>query len=274
MSTKKRKSQLKLRPSLFRRLTSKWRQAPDLLIVGTQKGGTSTLYHILSEHPEMAGPLKKEVHFFDTNYKNGSQWYKGFMPLRSTNKLAFEATPYYLYHPLSPQRIAKDLPNVKIIVLLRDPVRRAFSHFQMQKDQGREELHSFEEAINAEATRLNGEEEKMIADPSYNSPTFARYSYLNRGLYHRQLHRWLQYFKREQLLIMKSEKFYSSTRSELKKVADFLGIANTFVLDNSIKNAGKYEPLPEKVMKDVAKHFKKDGDKLKALLGKEFQWNS
>lgn len=274
MSTHKRKSQIKLKPGLFRRLTAKWRQDPDFLIVGTQKGGTSTLYHILSKHPQISVPLKKEVHFFDTNYQNGYRWYRGFMPLRSKSKLAFEATPYYLYHPLSPERIAKHLPNVKVIILLRDPVKRAYSHYQMQKDQGREELTSFEDAIDAEASRLNGEEDKISNLPTYNSPTFARYSYLNRGMYHKQIQRWLTHFKRDQLLILKSEQFYSSTSSELEKVAEFLEIANKFELGDIIQNAREYAPLPKNIKLKVSEHFKADSKKLKALLGEMFEWNS
>ena len=146
------------------RLSYPWRKLPDFLIVGVMKGGTTSLFRYLVRHPQVLPPFRKEIKYFDCNYINGQNWYQAHFPLKKKfvggSKLTGEATPYYIFHPQAPMRIAEALPEAKIIILLRNPIDRAYSHYQHMVRVGREPL-SFEEAIAAEPERLAGEAEKI-----------------------------------------------------------------------------------------------------------------
>jgi sulfotransferase family protein len=122
----------------FGRLTSGQRMLPSFLIAGGQRCGTTSMHRALSQHPTIfKAVLHKGVHYFDTDYHRGMSWYRGHFPLQRTARavqertgitpITFESSPYYMYHPLATERIANDLPGVKIICLVRDPVERAYS---------------------------------------------------------------------------------------------------------------------------------------------------
>ena len=141
----------------FRHATRTRRILPSFLIIGAQRAGTTSLFRYLLAHPDVAGPSGgdaavwwvKETHFFDEKYSKGLDWYRSFFPLDATRQrrrkrghdlLAGEATPYYMFHPAVPARAAATLPDVRLIALLRDPVERAYSHYQMMSRTGREKL--------------------------------------------------------------------------------------------------------------------------------------
>ena len=112
----------------FRRLTGPLRGMPSLLLIGTQKGGSTSLFNYLVQHPDVLPPLGKEVHYFDFNYGKGVNWYHGRFPYRyqlGGGVRTLDATPYYMMHPLAPERAAGLLPDVKLIAVLRNPIDRA-----------------------------------------------------------------------------------------------------------------------------------------------------
>src|SRR5229473_3108964 len=136
---------------LYRATTNPLRLLPDFVIIGTQRGGTTSLYNYLAEHPSIGAASIKEVHFFDTShYKQGLAWYRAHFPpfvqkyyTQHVQKQAFitgEASPYYLFHPFAARRMANSLPHVKLIVMLRNPVDRAYSHFYHELEGGHETL--------------------------------------------------------------------------------------------------------------------------------------
>lgn len=169
---------------------------PTFLIIGAQRCGTTSLYDSLTGHPSILPALRKELHYFDNNYDKCLEWYKAFFPLRlprETNSTANpplrgEATPYYIFHPRAHQRIADVLPNAKLIVVLRNPVDRAYSHYWHEVRMGYEHL-SFEEAIAKESERTGREVHDLLRDEQYRSVEHQHFSYLNRGIYHQQLRR-------------------------------------------------------------------------------------
>ena len=165
----------------FGQLTAGLRALPDYLIIGTKRGGTTSLARWLLEHPEVrplfpARETRKGTYYFDVNYGRGQDWYQSHFPTRISHRLAErrhgrslllgEATPYYLYHPHAPLRARQLVPGAKIIALLRHPVDRTHGHWAERSRQGVEPL-TFEAALEAEPGRLAGEEERMLADPSY-----------------------------------------------------------------------------------------------------------
>lgn len=244
------------------------------MVIGVQKGGTTSLFSYLSQHPEIIPSKRKEVHFFDQHYYKGLYWYRSFFPLSFFNrkKISGEATPYYLFHPGVPERIREDVSKVKLIVLLRNPVYRAYSHFQMAKEEGIETSESFEEAIKKERKRMAGETKKLTHLARYNSHNHLNFSYLSRGNYYDQIQHWLSYFPREQLLFIKSENLYANPKEELLKAYQFLGIRNVIPEDVSPKNTGSYTPMNEETLRTLTHYFSAKNKKLMRLLGKDFTW--
>ena len=175
---------------------------PDFLIIGAARSGTTSLYEYLIQHSSIHSAVGKEVYFFDKKYNKGINWYRSFFPskfskiiISSLQKKSFltgEATPRYLFHPHSPKRVHQVIPNVKLIVLLRNPIDRAYSHYQMEVDHGDEKL-TFEEAIEKEEERITTDLERMEKDENFYSVNFYRKSYLTRGKYFNQLKRWVVY---------------------------------------------------------------------------------
>ncbi len=172
----------------------------------------------------MRPALKKEIHYFDLNFVKGQWWYKGHFVSKwersqakagcGHNLITGEGTPYYIFHPQVPYRIAHTLPQVKLIALLRNPVDRAYSHYIHHLRLGAETL-PFEEAIADEASRLEGEAEKLMRHDDYRSLNHQYYSYLSRGIYSNQLERWLTLFPKDQLLIIGAEELKEQTDTSL-----------------------------------------------------------
>ena len=182
-------------------LTNNLRVLPNFLIIGVSRSGTTSLYNYLTQHPSVAPALIKEVYFFDRSYKRGLAWYRSFFPtvlekyysttVKKKEFITGEATPCYIFHPHVPRRVFKTIPGIKLIVLLRNPVDRAYSFYHHNLRRGLESL-SFEEAIESEVKRLRGELEKMMDDENYFSFNRQYYSYLSRGIYVDQLKNWIK----------------------------------------------------------------------------------
>src|SRR3954470_21966259 len=199
------------------RLTSRARALPNLLIVGSQRCGTTTLYRTLTQHPAVTkAVLHKGVHYFDVDYDHGLSWYRAHFPLRATlaarqrrlgvPPVVLESSPYYMFHPLAPERIARDLPDARVIALVRDPVERAYSAHSHELARGFE-TEPFERALELEDERLAGEVEHMCADPRYVSHSHRHHSYRRRGHYAEQVERLSALFGQDRVLVVESESF-------------------------------------------------------------------
>jgi len=178
----------------YRELTAKYRRLPDFIIIGTQKGGTSSLFSYLRQHSQLKLSGVKEIHFFDSNYLKGTNWYKSHFPLKwvNFNKKTGEASPYYLFHPHVAKRVYDQCPKAKLIVMLRNPADRAYSHYMMQNKRKLDPLPTFEESIKAEDVRLIEETQKLLNNPGYKSFNHQKFSYLARGKYYSQIKKWLE----------------------------------------------------------------------------------
>ena len=260
---------------LFHRLTSPLRVLPNFIIVGTMKGGTTSMFQYLAQHPQVNPPFRKEIKFFDIHFPKGLLWYRAHYPMWMKMKdgaLTGEATPYYLFHPLAAHRLADTLPNAKIIILLRNPVDRAYSHYSHIHRVGREPL-SFEDAIEAEPERLAGEAEKIQADPNYSTFTHVHYSYLTRGRYVEQLPRWLERFPRDRMLILSSEELSREPAASFQKALDFLGLDAWTPEQFSIFKQGSYEQMDPATRKKLVEYFRPYNQQLYDLLGMKFDWD-
>ena len=219
-----------------------WGSYPDFVIIGAQKAGTKSLHEYLIKHPEVRRARRKEVHYFDLNYSRGLNWYRSFFPLSFAHEKQFitgEASPYYLFHPHAPQRVAVALPHVKIIVLLRNPIDRAFSHYQHNVKFGFEK-GSFEDALAREREVLPAASQLLIANPDASNFQHRHYSYVARGEYAEQVERWIDATSRDRLLILKSEDLFGDPGSSFGSVLDFLEIGNWSPTEWRVHNPGSY----------------------------------
>jgi len=255
---------------------------PAFIIIGAQKGGTTSLYQYLTYHPQILGSNMKEVQFFSLYYNRGVQWYKACFPANLRRKLQSrmvggpvitgEASPFYIFHPTAPQLIAKTLPEVKLIVLLRNPVDRLISHYHHMVRIGRENL-SIQEAVRREEERLQGEYEKIRASASYSVYTYATYSYLARGRYIEQLDRYAEYFSRDRMLILKSEDFFTNTQVVYDQVLKFLGLAPYELTNLKPKNKGNYRKEENSELRlELNQYFKPFNENLYEFLGDNLGW--
>jgi hypothetical protein len=256
-------------------LTGPLRGLPSVLIIGAQKGGTTSLFNYLVRHPDVLAPLGKEIHYFDLHYERGVRWYRGHFPYSRRLRdgaLTLDASPYYLVHPQVPRRAFELLPQVKLIALLRNPVDRALSHYQHEVRGGRETL-SFAEALDREAERLAGEEERLRRDPGYYSYNHHRYSYTLRGRYLEQLRRWAEHFPRAQLLVIQSERLFRDPGSVTAEVHRFLGLRPHRLERYKPFLQGTYgRDIAPELRKRLADYFAPCNAELYRWLGTEFDW--
>jgi hypothetical protein len=268
---------------VYRRATFPLRMLPDFLVIGAQKGGTTSFYNYLIEHPGILPAYDKEAHFFDQEFAKGRAWYRANFPMyaekyyveRIQKRLCLtgEATPYYLFHPHAPQRIAKMLPKAKFIALLRNPIDRAYSQYAHQVRQGYETL-SFEDAVTQEEQRTAREQEMLERDERYFSFNDKHYTYLARGKYIDQLQRWMELFPREQFLILRSEDFYNEPASSLTETFKFLGLPVAGLQkDYQPYNYGTYSKMEPATRKRLIAYFAPYNARLSEYLGMDFDWD-
>jgi Sulfotransferase domain len=254
----------------YGRATASARPLPDFLILGAQKAGTTALYSYLRRHPEITGPAFKEVSFFDRHYAHGERWYRAHFPIRRTG-IVGEASPSYLFHPLAPERVGAMLPEARLIAILRNPVDRAFSHYQHEVAFGREPL-SFEDAVAREDERMAGELERMLADPGYFSYAWWNYTYLARGRYAEQLERWLAVFPREQLRVLFTDELAEDTAATYRHVLSFLGVDERGLDSYPRIFERRYDKLDPAVRAKLDAEFAEPNRRLAELLRRDLAW--
>lgn len=233
-----------------RRPTARWRPLPNLLIIGAQRSGTSSLFKYLGAHPSCKPSVRKEVRFFTEFYDRGVDWYRSHFPFASRNRVVFEATPDYLLDPRVPDRASRLLPETRIIVLIRDPIERAYSHYWHNRRLGTERL-SFEDALESEPDRIDAHMRRLMSGSEEPAPKeFLRYSYVERGRYSSQLERWFEFIARNRVLILRSEEFYADTDHSFQKILAFLGLPawrpTTYRNFSYVKQPPVIPPMPQK----------------------------
>ena len=264
--------------------TARLRVLPDYLIVGAQRCGTTSLQQYLVQHPWITSArLAKGVHYFDTNYHRGLDWYRSHFhtaasqrvreQLRGGTLRVGDASPYYLFHPAGPERIASTLPGVQVVVLLRDPVARAYSHYLHEVRRGFEDL-SFADALAAEPQRLAGEAERLRRDPGYRSRAHQHHSYAARGRYAEQLERLTAVIPPERVLVLESEAFFADPESAYLRTLDFLGVPRWSPPAFTRENANRYpRDVPRGVLDELRAGFAESNARLNAFLGRRLSWS-
>ncbi len=254
---------------------------PDFVIIGARKCGTTFLYHLLTQHPHIEPAALKEVHFFDALYEEGVEWYRQNFPTprwkdgRTT--ITGEASPHIAY-PLAPERVAEVVPRARLIALLRNPVDRAYSRYQQMVRRGRI-TRSFEEVVEREKAMLlkapqSGEDrEEYLAEVRESSEDWIQALY--KGLYVEHLARWSEFFDREQMLILKSEDFFTRPQEILQQVFGFLDLPEWEPDPSEFerkRNARKYEKMNPETRRSLEEFFEPHNKRLYEYLGRDLGW--
>jgi len=255
---------------------------PGFLIVGAQRCGTTSLFKTLAQHPAvLPAVLHKGVHYFDTAYDKGLAWYLGHFPAVHNGHavqrrygvaaVTGESSPYYMFHPLAPDRIARHLPDIKLFVLLRDPVERAYSAHSHELARGFED-EPFERALELEAERTDGEREKMLAEPTYQSHHYQHNAYLARGRYVEQLERLEATFGRDNLHVIDSDEFFTEPRPAFDAACAFLGLPPAADISFGKHNARSRSPMPAALRAQLEDYFAPHDERLAAWWGRVPSW--
>ena len=265
------------------------RPVPDFLIIGTKRGGTTSMFSYLMRHPGVLGLFpqsrgKKSTDYFFKETHRGESWYRSHFHTsvyrsRLANRLGYapvggEASPYYLWDPRIAERVHAVAPGVKSVILLRDPVERAWSHYQERIENGVEPL-SFAAALVAEPARTAGELDRMLEDPTYYSEAHDWYTYRQRGVYLPQLRSWLSLFRSDQVLVLRSEDMYADVQTVYDTTCEFLGIPSHPLPNTSPVNASRVKSsVPEPCRSELAAFFEPHNRELEAFLGRSMGWTA
>ncbi len=248
---------------------------PDFLILGAMRAGTSSLFQYLAQHPELYRSQRKEIEYFTYEHVRGERWYRAhFAPLWSA-KRSYEACPSYLFHPLAPKRTYALLPNAKLIVLLRAPAERAYSHWQHMTRLGFETL-PFADAVKAEPARTHADARRIADGRILQSKAWERFSYVARGFYAEQLARWLEFYPREAFHVVQFDQLISEPQRTLDDLCDFLRVARFVPADlRNFSNIGRDRSYgrpknrgtaEERVLQALRREYEADQQRLATLL--------
>jgi hypothetical protein len=239
----------------YYRATSFLRPLPNALIIGVMKGGTTTLNAWLRCHPEVAFSAVKEVHFFDKYYHRGLGWYRTYFPLLeslSGARCVLEATPAYSQDAITvSERMYRHIPDARLILMLRDPVKRAISQYGHRVQNGLE-TRSIEEAL---------------LSPYGLEPGTGNF-YKMRGLYAEKVCAFLRYYDRSKILILRSEDFFAQPAETFSCVQDFLGLTSmSLSAGMKARNVGrKRDAIPDVVLDHLRQYYAEPNRQLGLLL--------
>lgn len=246
------------------------RRSPDYIILGAEKSGTSSLYCYLNRHPAILSPIEKEIDFFDLEYEQGVDWYLSHFPSmpQADGWRLGETSANYLYSEAAPKRILKHFPKVKLIVLLRNPIERTVSRFNMMVRNGTEK-RSFEVAIQQEIQAIK----KATRGDDIHWKALNVNRHLGNSLYYYHLKRWLNHFPREQFLILPSQTMFEQPEATLKQLYHHLGLEHSPEQDYPQYNAGTYEPIAPELRQTLAEFLAPPTRQLESLLNCSFNWS-
>jgi hypothetical protein len=268
--------------SILARLTSFSRMMPDIFIGGVQKGGTSSLYYAMVQHPQIIPGKRKEIFYYNItpNYGKGLSYYKQFFgtSLYKTFKTisggkpvhTIDATTHMLDCKEAPSRILNDVLNAKMIFILRDPSERAFSQYKMSVKKGFEKT-SFENALKLEEERIKDGLTHVLADPKHNY-AYQRLAYRSKGLYADHLKYWFNNFPKENIHVINAEEFYKAPSSVYKELCRFLDIDENISVKFEKKNEGKEGTMDPKTKAALQEFYKPHNEELYKLLNKRYDW--
>ncbi|AIY19076.1 sulfotransferase [Pimelobacter simplex] len=255
-------------------LTADLRQEPDILVVGAQRAGTTTVFRLLSEHPALCRPtVDKGTGYFDDGYRHGRRWYRAHFPLRRSarDRITFECSGYYLFHPLAAERIARDLPDCQVVVMVRDPVARAYSAHRHETARGFDTL-PFADAVAREAVRTAGQADMLAADPEATSFAHRHHAYLARGDYAAQIARYVTALGRARVHVVDADALFADPVEVYVDLQRRLGLPVHRPAEVGRWNERPGTPLPPDLAAELRHHFDAPDAALVPYLGRVPHW--
>ncbi len=248
--------------------TTRWRALPDFVIIGAQKAGTTSLYTALGSHPDVRPAFRKEVHYFDTARFSDLGWYRRHFPIGSGDWITGESSPYYLFHPAVPARMAATIPDVSLVAVLRDPVARAISQYHHARNWGFED-RPIEVALDPATPEDLADIDNAAWYDRAESPARER-AYLARGRYAEQLERWFATFARDRILVLESTELNRGTA--IPTAQKFLGLRARAVPAAPKRNVGSYAAPDAGLVRALHEYFAPHNQRLAKLLDRPFDW--
>ncbi len=246
------------------------RELPRYFIVGAKRAGTTSLDEYIVDHPlVLRGLVEKGCRYYDVNYHRGPAWFRGHLPLKAdvdrlerklgARPIFGESSPYYCFHPDAPARIAADVPDARILMVLRDPVQRAWSHYRYEVTRGFETLPPLA-ALEAEAGRL--------AQPDETARWYAHrhFSYAGRSRYAEQIERLREHFPASAVLVVHSDDIFERPAPTLARVFDHLGLPPHVQEDYRAHKALRATDIPDDFRARLTELVADDVQRLDALL--------
>ena len=268
-----------VRQQPLRMATSCLREFPDFVIIGSAKCGTTSLYDFIVKHPNVKPAVTKEIMYFTSWYDHGTRWYRSNFPTNISKYYSYkktgqrvltgEATPRYLIYNTTAPRMKKIMPDVKLIVILRNPVDRAYSDYHHRKKGTI--LHNFIQEMSFEEY-IKMEE---LANSIYDVPLhLTYYRVLKTSVYIDHIQNWFKYYDRKQFLFLRTEDFYKNPQQTLDRVFDFLGLPPFKANNLTNLNVGNYKKkMNEGTRKHLIEYYKPHNERLYKLLQHDFEWD-
>ena len=262
----------------FYGITSPLRVLPDFFVIGPGRTGTTSLYHYLDQHPSLSKSAYDELGFFDVNFHLGLYWYRSLFPsiftkfrikLKTNFFMTYDVTPSYVRRPWNAKRIKKLFPDSKLIIVLRNPVDKTYSHYYLSKQSG--ETRTFEEVIEEDMDdvlkwNIQSRDDNYFA-------TKVEKSKLARGFYVEQLPIWFDEFSKDQILIISSEDLASKTKNTMNDIFRFLNLPEYEIQNIEKVNISKYSKMNPKTRKNLITFFKPYNEQLYQFLNRKFDWD-
>ncbi len=259
--------------------TAKQRIRPGFIVAGGQRCGTTSLFRALEQHPQMVRPTAhKGINYFDLNYHRGPRWYAAHFPLEAvarrrvpggTAPIAFEASGYYMFHPAAVPRLARDLPDVKLVIMLRDPVERAYSAWKHEKARGYE-TEDFVTALRLEHQRVDPDDAGSgSTDRGF---SHRHHAYTARSDYATQVEKILEHIPRDRLHVIYSEDFFATPPEEFTRLTEFLGAQAPGSIVYDQHNARPSGSMPEEARALLRPRLQRTYEELETLTGRRPPW--
>ena len=259
-------------------ITSPLRVLPDFFVIGPGRTGTTSLFHYLDQHPSLSKSAYDELGFFDVNFHLGFHWYRSLFPsiltkfrikLKTNFFMTYDVTPSYVRRPWIARRIKKLFPNSKLIIVLRNPIDKTYSHYYLSTTSG--ETRNFEEVIKKDMDdiskwNINSKDDNYFATKVENSK-------LARGFYVEQLLPWFELFPKNQILIISSEELASNTKNVMSEIFKFLNLPEYEIPNTDKVNVSKYSKMNPDTRKILINFFKPYNEQLFKFLDRKFDWN-
>jgi len=263
----------------FYYVTSSIRVLPEFIVIGAAKSGTTSLYHYLSQHPCITKSAYDELGYFDDNFNMGLNWYRSLFPTKFTQQkietkykksLTYDVTPGYFQNPSCIKRIYETLPDVKLILVLRNPVDRTYSHYQASTQRGIKTKIPFQDLLDKDLQTY----EQVRNDDNEYINSISTMTYIGPSIYAKLIKEWLKYFSLDQLLIFSAEELKENHREVFSRIHDFLNI-NDEEIDTVTKHntGGDYTPLDSDLRQKLINFFKPHNEELFNIINQKFDWD-